>query len=116
MSVVTVIHGQFGTRFEDEEPQVVAEVDTGEYTGEAALHYAYRFTNNIEGSWSIKEEYLGEYLNGDYNENVKVIKPLYKDETGKEWGHRSTSMGDRMICDGKIYEVAAVGFKEIGEC
>ena len=78
-----------------------------------ALEYAYRFTNNVMGSWSIKKEYLptrdgGEMENGDYNEDVTV---LHTRPDGM--GQRSTMMGDRMIVDGKTYRVAIAGFKEV---
>ena len=77
------------------------------------LEYAYRYTNNIEGSWSIKEEYLpmrdGRMIaNGDYNENVAV---LYVRPDGM--GQRSTMMGDRMIVDGETYKVAVMGFTKV---
>ena len=46
---VAVIH----TAFEDK-PRTVAFVEVGERTGNEALEYAYRWTNNVEGSWSMK--------------------------------------------------------------
>jgi hypothetical protein len=106
---VAVIH----TAFEDK-PNTVAFVEVGDRTGDDALEYAYRWTNNVMGSWSIKKEYFedGE-SNGDYNPDVTVMAPLHKDETGKEWGHRSTSMGDQMLLGNKKYKVAGFGFEEI---
>lgn len=92
----------------------VAVVDASQSdTVEDALEYAYRYTNNIEGSWSIKEEYLpmrdGRMIaNGDYNENVAV---LYVRPDGM--GQRSTMMGDRMIVDGETYKVAVMGFTKV---
>ena len=73
-----------------------------------ALEYAYRWTNNIHGSWSIQEETIGDYENHDLNHYVTV---LVKREDGL--GLRSTSMGDRMEVDGVEYRVAMVGFKEV---
>ena len=73
-----------------------------------ALEYAYRWTNNIRGSWSIQEETIGDYENHDLNHYVTV---LVKREDGL--GLRSTSMGDRMEIDGVEYRVAMVGFKEV---
>jgi len=73
-----------------------------------ALEYAYRWTNNITGSWSIQEETIGDYENHDLNHYVTV---LVKREDGL--GLRSTSMGDRMEIDGVEYRVAMVGFKEV---
>ena len=66
-----------------------------------ALEYAYRWTNNINGSWSRSG-------NADSNENVTEIAPL---ENGM--GHRSTSMFDRMAIEGAWYEVAGFGFEKI---
>ena len=78
-----------------------------------ALEYAYRYTNNVMGSWSIKKKVLfmrdgAEIQNGDYNEDVTV---LHNRPDGM--GQRSTMMGDRMIVDGKTYRVAIAGFKEV---
>ena len=65
------------------------------------LEYAFRWTNNIMGSWSKK---IGE----DANDDVTV---LVEREDG--YGLRSSMMGDRMIVDGVCYEVAMVGFTEV---
>ena len=75
------------------------------------LEYAFRWTNNIMGSWSKK---IGE----DANDDVEV---LFEREDG--YGLRSSMMGDRMMIvdadparpeqDGATYEVAMVGFKEV---
>ena len=66
------------------------------------------------GSWSIKKEYFenGEE-NGDYNENVTVMAPLHVDDNGKQWGLRSTSVGDQMLVGNVKYKVANFGFEEI---
>ena len=102
---VAVIH----TAFEDS-PRTVAFVDVpdGTETNEA-LEYAYRWTNNVMGSWSRKEEVFedGE-TNGDFNPNVTVMAPL---ENGM--GIRSTSMNDQMLIGNKKYKVAMLGFEEI---
>ena len=79
-------------------------------TTEQALEYAYRWTNNVMGSWSIKEEYLvGIGQNGDYNDAVTVLRQR---EDGM--GQRSTMMFDRMEVNGIVYEVRGIGFKEVG--
>jgi hypothetical protein len=70
------------------------------------INFAWRVTQNIEGSWS-RDKYMpsGE-LNEDYNPWVKTIKPLKVDEDGKEWGHRSSSIGDVYVLDtGEAYVV-----------
>ena len=77
------------------------------------LEYAYRWTNNVLGSWSIKKTSFpdpanGDRINGDYNEDVTVLAPR-----ADGMGLRSTSMFDRMIADGKTYKVDMMGFKEV---
>ena len=69
-----------------------------------ALEYAYRYTNNINRSWSRNDI----ANNADWNELVTDIAPL---ENGM--GHRSTSMFDRMLVEGEWYEVAAMGFEKM---
>ena len=71
---------------------------------EQALEYAYRWTNNIEGSWSRRDI----PNNSDANPNVVCLEHR---EDGL--GQRSTSTFDRMLLDGKTYEVRGCGFKEI---
>lgn len=70
-----------------------------------ALEYAYRWTNNVMGSWSRTD--LED--NGDYNPNVTRLAPLHEGGMGL----RSTMMMDRMIVNGKTYRVAGFGFKEV---
>ena len=69
-----------------------------------ALEYAYRWTNNIEGSWSRRDI----PNNSDFNPMVVCLEDR---EDGL--GQRSTAMFDRMLVDGKTYEVRMSGFKEI---
>ena len=103
---VSVIHAAFG-----DTPHVVAFVDVPDGTDDMnAMEYAYRWTNNVMGSWSRKEKFFEDgSKNGDYNENVTVMAPLHKDGMGL----RSTSMGDQMLVGTKKYEVAMFGFEEI---
>jgi len=83
-----------------------------------ALEYAYRWTNNVEGSWSSKEailEYDGEtYPNGDLNDNVEVTAPL-PTHLGRTMGHRSTSRFDEMeiVETGERFRVAMCGFEKV---
>jgi len=77
-----------------------------------ALEFAWRWTNNVEGSWSMPETFPNGDFNGDYNRNTTVIKPLYRDEKGKTWGHRSSMVGDVFKIDGEEYTVASFGFKK----
>lgn len=66
-----------------------------------ALEYAWRYTNNVMGSWSLK---IGE----DANDDVTV---LVQREDGM--GLRSSMMGDRFEVDGVDYRVAMAGFKKV---
>ena len=103
---VAVIH----TAFEDS-PRTVAFVDVDDNMKvDEALEYAYRWTNNVMGSWSIKKETFDDgETNGDYNENVTVMAPLHEGGMGL----RSTSMGDQMLLGTTKYEVAMCGFEEV---
>lgn len=82
----------------------VAKVDVTDFINHGVneqLEYAWRYTNNVMGSWSKK---IGE----DANDDVEV---LYQREDGM--GLRSSMVGDRFIVDGKTYRVAFAGFKEV---
>ena len=99
---VAVIHTAF-----EESPRTVAFVNIPEdvQSTDDALEYAYRWTNNVMGSWSRTD--IED--NGDYNPNVTLMASL--GEGGM--GLRSTSMGDQMLIGNKKYTVAAFGFEEI---
>lgn len=71
-----------------------------------ALEHAYRYTNNVEGSWSMK-------IGGDACDDVNVLAPLHVTKDGRTMGLRSTSMFDRMVVGGKTYKVDMMGFKEV---
>ena len=107
---VAVIH----TAFEDS-PRTVAFVDVPEEisafgTTNECLEYAYRWTNNVMGSWSRKEKTFEDGMeNGDYNDAVTVMAPLNEDGMGL----RSTSMGDQMLIGTTKYKVAMCGFEAI---
>jgi hypothetical protein len=96
MSQVAVIHSAF-----EDQPNTVAFVEAGDRTGIEALEYAYRWTQNIMDSWSLKME-------NDGNDDVTVLAPR-----PDGMGLRSTSMGDFMVFEGKKYKVAMVGFEEL---
>ena len=98
---VTVVH----TAFEDA-PRIVATVEAPHAKVEEELEYAYRWTQNIHDSWSLK-------MPADGNPAVTVKAPLHVDEDGKEWGLRSTSMRDMMHVNGRSFEVAMMGFQEL---
>ena len=111
MAQAVVIH----TAFEDT-PRTVAFVEVGDRTGTDALEYAYRRTQNIDGSWSkgpVIEWEGQEHDNGDYSLDITLMAPLHKDKDGKEWGHRSTSMGDHILFGTVKYRVDSFGFSEL---
>ena len=103
---ITVIHAAF---LEDgETPTAVAKVFTEDMDLFQATEYAYRYTNNIDGSWSMK---IGE----DANDRVQVIEPLIQHE-GKQYGLRSTIVGDVLLVDDgegfrDYFRVAGFGFE-----
>lgn len=100
MTQVAVIHAAF-----EETPRTVALVEVGERTGTSALEYAYRWTQNIMDSWSLKMEQDG-------NDDVTIMGELPVHD-GRTFGLRSTSMGDHMLLGTTKYKVAMVGFEEI---
>ena len=93
---VAVIH----TAFEDK-PSTVAFVDAPEGTLIEQLEYAYRWTQNIMDSWSLK-------MPEDGNDAVTVMGDI---SSGR--GLRSTSMGDQMLIGNQKYVVAAFGFETL---
>jgi hypothetical protein len=102
MTQVAVIH----TAFEDT-PRTVALVEVGEREGTDALEYAYRWTQNIMDSWSLK-------MPEDGNDDVTVMAELpVSKRTGERMGLRSTSVGDQMLLGTTKYRVANFGFKEV---
>ena len=62
---------------------------------------AFRWTQNISGSWSNK-------IGDDANDNVKV---LYHNFDGS--GLRSSMVGDEFLADGKIFKCMPMGFEEV---
>ena len=96
---ITVIH----KAMRDETPTAVALVNVPtEITDmEDALEYAYRWTQNIVGSWSLK-------IGDDANSNVTVMG-----DVSSGMGLRSTSMGDQILVGNKKYVVAMMGFETL---
>ena len=72
-----------------------------------ACEYAYRWTQNLADSWSHPAGVI------DKNENVEIVGELPV-VGGKTYGLRSSMMGDRFyLGDGKVYDVAMLGFDEV---
>lgn len=100
------------------EDKHVATVQAPQGDDMAALEYAWRWTNNVEGSWSQGPELTlrsGSRIdNLDYNPAVTFKAPLVAGLDGRVLGHRSSMVGDRfVVVDGgsrRDYEVARRGF------
>lgn len=91
---VAVIH----TAFEDK-PSTVALVHTKEGMSLIEkLEYAYRWTQNIMDSWSLK-------MPEDGNDAVTVVGDI-----SDGYGLRSTSVGDQILVGTEKYVVAPMGF------
>ena len=99
MEQVAVIH----TAFEDK-PSTVAFVEVPDDAKSTIdkLEFAYRWTQNIMDSWSLK-------MPADGNDKVTVIG----DTKGGTLGIRSTSVGDQMLVGNKKYVVGMVGFETL---
>ena len=94
---VAVIH----TAFEDK-PSTVALVQTKEGMSLIEkLEYAYRWTQNIMDSWSLK-------MPMDGNDDVTVMGDI-----SDGYGLRSTSVGDQILVGTEKYVVAPFGFKTL---
>ena len=94
---VAVIH----TAFEDK-PSTVALVHVPEFpTLIETLEYAYRWTQNIMDSWSLK-------MPQDGNDAVTVVGDI-----SDGYGLRSTSVGDQILVGTEKYVVAPFGFETL---
>ena len=97
MEQVAVIH----TAFEDS-PSTVAFINVKEdMTLSEKLEYAYRWTQNIFDSWSLK-------MPEDGNEDVTVMGDI-----SDGYGLRSTSVGVQMLVGTEKYVVAPMGFETL---
>jgi hypothetical protein len=97
MTQVAVIH----TAFEDT-PSTVAFVNVPEFpTLIETLEYAYRWTQNIMDSWSLK-------MPEDGNDAVTVVGDI-----SSGMGLRSTSVGDQILVGTEKYVVAPFGFETL---
>lgn len=87
-------------------------VDCGDRNVDDSLEYAFRLTQNIHGSWS--KEDIGE-TNFDWSDDVTEIAPLQVID-GKEYGHRSSMVGDIFVVEGHgTYTVGVFGFETTPE-
>ena len=76
--------------------------------------YCYRWTQNISGSWSMKEDWP-DGNNEDANDDVTFLGKYVTTEDGRELGARSTDVDDLIVLVGTktavVYKVASVGFE-----
>ena len=98
MEQVAVIH----TAFEDK-PTTVAfvEIPNDAESVIDKLNFAYRWTQNIMDSWSLK-------MPGDSNDKVTVVGDI-----SNGMGLRSTSVGDQILVGTEKYVVARMGFETL---
>ena len=101
-----IVKVTYKDRFGDEIPYTAAVVNTPHAVIEEALEYAFRWTQNIDGSWSNK-------IGGDANDNVEVCHYL-----NSGMGLRSSMTGDEFsveVENGKFktYECMPAGFREV---
>ena len=82
-------------------PYNAAAVDAPTADVMEALEYAFRWTQNIAGSWSNK-------IGDDANDRVTV---LHFNNDGS--GLRSSMVGDTFCADGVEYKVAPFGFDKV---
>lgn len=88
-------------------------VDLKDYEAVASLSMSeheispYIVTQNIENSWS-RDARDGK-ING-----VTLVKPLEVDEEGREWGHRSSMVGDMIYNPrtGVAYIIMPIGWSK----
>jgi hypothetical protein len=101
---VKVIHSAFE---DSDKPVALVDIpDDIRSNVDTALEYAYRWTQNIMDSWSLKGD-------NDGNENVQVITELPVSKSGRLMGLRSTSVGDRMLIGHVMYRVSPMGFEKV---
>ena len=98
MEQVAVIHTAFESK-----PSTVAfvEVPNDAETLTDKLEFAYRWTQNIMDSWSLKGP-------ADGNDKVTVVG-----DVSDGYGLRSTSVGDQMLVGNVKYKVARFGFETL---
>lgn len=98
---ITVIHQAF-----EDQPLPVACVTIPQTITNItqALEFAFAKTQNTDGSWSMG-------ISPDFDPRVVRLAPLHRGKDGRPRGLRSTSVGDTMEVDGRVFKVAGVGFE-----
>ncbi len=96
---ISVVHRAY-----EEQSKLVAFIDVSDdISVNEALNYAFRRTQNIEGSWSRPG-------NPDWSDDVTVMADLPVSKDGRELGLRSTSIGDRIVVGNACFVVDFDGF------
>ena len=100
IKIVVTYNDNFGV------PYNAAEVDTQTSNLNEALNYAFRYTQNTDGSWSNK-------IGSDANDNVTVLH--YKNSG---MGLRSSMVGDTFTVwfddkEYKKFKCMPIGFEEV---
>ena len=115
MKRYTLIHSAFLDA--DESAQEVAYVDL-EQNGQSRiqdLEVIFRLTNNMDGSWSQGPTFADGTVNEDYDSRITRLIPL-KTYKGRQYGLRSTSVGDHVRTDcGELWICASIGWKQVEE-
>ena len=91
----------FHVRYEGPNPAHIATVQAPHHNHTEACEYAFRWTQNIEDSWSKK-------MPRDGNDAVTVEVPLTT-----TLGHRSTAVGDYFEVEDQFYKCAPIGFERV---
>ena len=105
--------------FPEKGDQPVAEVNADPANPAAqgglmgALEYAWARSQNIWGSWSLGQYHYDDVENEDWSPNVKVLAELPRNYRGEICGLRSSMVGDVFEVDGRKFEAAGCGFKEL---
>lgn len=84
----------------------VATVNTPHEFVSEALEYAWRWTQNINGSWSRPN-------NADSNDSV-VVHAALPTHNGRILGLRSSMIGDTFRINGRSWMVSSFGFTPMG--
>jgi|TARA_B100001093_G_C26747017_1_gene979328 hypothetical protein len=119
MKRYTLIHSTFLE--EGEAAREVAVMDI-EQTGQSRmqdLETVFIKTQNLDGSWSMGKTIQlrdGSWIeNEDYDERVVCLLPL-KTHKGRQYGMRSTSVGDHIKTDcGELWICASMGWERVDE-
>ena len=105
MLTAVVIHIAF-----ENQPKTVATITVPD-NSETSAELVYNLTQNKFGSWS-KGPFIESQENPDFDPRITPKGPFRINmATGKEMGHRSTSVGDIILIEDTAYMVDSFGFE-----